>query len=171
VLLVRLRLLPGTRNVCRACSVLGFFPFGSYRKVVVMCWAWLFLAIVLEVAATLCMKLSDGFSRSLPTAAMIVLYALSFWPTAIAMRQLDIAVVYAVWSAVGTAAISLAGVVLFRETVSPLKITAIALIVIGVVALNLSDLGKRPSGNSEKVISPEIASAAAPSAKDVRSHR
>jgi len=117
------------------------------------------------------MKLSDGFSRSLPTAAMIVLYALSFWPTAIAMRQLDIAVVYAVWSAVGTAAISLAGVVLFRETVSPLKITAIALIVIGVVALNLSDLGKRPSGNSEKVISPEIASAAAPSAKDVRSHR
>jgi len=136
-----------------------------------MCWAWLFLAIVLEVAATLCMKLSDGFSRSLPTAAMIVLYVLSFWPTAIAMRQLDIAVVYAVWSAVGTAAISLAGVVLFRETVSPLKITAIALIVIGVVALNLSDLGKRPSGNSEKVISPEIASAAAPSAKDVRSHR
>ena len=31
-----------------------------------MCWLWLFLAIALEVAATVCLKLSDGFSKLVP---------------------------------------------------------------------------------------------------------
>jgi small multidrug resistance pump len=103
-----------------------------------MCWVWLFLAISLEVAATVFMKLSAGFSKFLPTAIMCVLYAVSFVPLAIALKKMDIGVAYAVWSAVGTAMVTLVGVFLFKESVSAMKVVSIALIITGVVSLNLS---------------------------------
>jgi small multidrug resistance pump len=123
-----------------------YVTFHSYRKEVFMCWVWLFLAISLEVAATVFMKLSEGFSRVVPTAIMGVLYAVSFVPLAIALKKMDVGVAYAVWSAVGTAMVTLVGVFLFKESVSALKVVSIALIIAGVVSLNLSSrvIDKRP---------------------------
>ena len=103
-----------------------------------MCWVWLFLAILLEVAATVCLKLSNGFSRFTPTVAMAILYFFSFLPLALALRGMEVAVAYAVWSAVGTAALAIIGIVLFKESVSALKVVSIVLIVVGVISLNLS---------------------------------
>jgi small multidrug resistance pump len=115
-----------------------YVTFNSYRKEVVMCWAWLFLAIALEVAATVFMKLSDGFSRIIPSAIMGVLYALSFVPLAIALKKMEVGTAYAVWSAVGTAMVTVVGVFLFKETVSAMKIISIAMIIVGVVFLSMS---------------------------------
>ncbi len=115
-----------------------YVTFNSYRKEVYMCWLWLFLAIALEVAATVFMKLSDGFSKTVPTVIMGLLYALSFLPLAIALKKMDIAIAYAVWSAVGTAMVTILGMFLFKESVSMLKVGSIALIILGVVFLNLS---------------------------------
>lgn len=106
---------------------------------------WLFLAIVLEVAATVLLKLSDGFSRWVPTAVMAVLYALSFIPMALALRRMDVAIAYAVWSAVGTALITMIGMVVFHESVTPTKMGAIAMIVVGVVVLNVA--GRERAGD------------------------
>lgn len=111
-----------------------------------MCWLWLFLAIVLEVAATVCMKLSDGFHRVTPTALMIALYLASFAPMAWAMRRLEVGIVYAVWSAAGTALITLIGMIVFREQMTLTKMGAIALIVLGVVMLNVATSERPPSG-------------------------
>ena len=83
-----------------------------------MPWMWLYLAIVLEVAATVCMKLSDGCSRAIPSVLMVLLYGVSFFPTAMALRRLDVGMAYAVWSAVGTTLITLIGMVLFNEQMS-----------------------------------------------------
>ena len=112
-----------------------------------MSWLWLFLAIVLEVAATVCLKLSDGCSKTVPTALMALLYALSFIPLALALRHLDVSIVYAVWSAVGTALITLIGFFLFKEVVTPLKLAALTMIVVGVVVLNLSE-GRKSKGTA-----------------------
>lgn len=103
-----------------------------------MCWICLFLAIFLEVAATIFMKLSNGFTRVVPTVAMFVLYGLSFWPMAIVLKHMEIGAVYAIWSAVGTAAVAVLGILVFHEPASALKAVAIALIIAGVVCLNLS---------------------------------
>jgi small multidrug resistance pump len=103
-----------------------------------MYWLWLFLAIALEVAATVCLKLSNGFSKFIPTALMVMLYVSSFFPTAIALRRLEVATVYAVWSAVGTALMTVIGMLVFKEAASPLKFSAIVLIVAGVVCLNVA---------------------------------
>ena len=111
----------------------------SYRKVVVMYWIWLFVAILLEVAATVFMKFSDGFSKLVPTLIMGLLYGISFIPLAIALKRMEVSVAYAVWSAVGTALITVLGMFLFHEKLSMVKIGGIALIILGVVALNLNE--------------------------------
>ena len=103
-----------------------------------MCWIWLFLAIFLEVAATVLMKLSNGLTRTAPTIGMFVLYGLSFIPMTIALKQMEIGTVYAIWSAVGTAVVAVLGVMMFHEQANALKVLAIVLIIAGVVCLDLS---------------------------------
>jgi len=94
-------------------------------------------AIAFEIVATTLLKMSDGFSRLLPSAGTVVGYVLSFVLLALALKSVPVSVAYAIWSAVGTAVIAAIGMVVFKEPVSVLKLGGIALIIIGVVALNL----------------------------------
>lgn len=96
------------------------------------------LAIVLEVVATSCMKLSEGFSKVLPSVLMFVCYGLCFTILAFALKKIELGVVYAVWSGLGTISIAAIGIICFHESASPLKIGAILLIIIGVVILKLN---------------------------------
>jgi multidrug transporter EmrE-like cation transporter len=96
------------------------------------------LAISSEVAATLALKASDGFSRPVPAAIVVVGYALSFWLLALVLKHLSVGTTYAVWSAAGTAVIALIGIVAYGETANVLKIASLALIVVGVVGLNVA---------------------------------
>lgn len=112
-----------------------------------MYWIWLFVAILLEVAATVFMKLSDGFSKLIPTLIMALLYGISFFPLAIALKKMDVSVAYAVWSAVGTALVTMLGIFLFKERISLVKVGAIGLIILGVVALNLTDRSSSAADN------------------------
>lgn len=66
-----------------------------------MCWTWLFLAIFLEVAATILLKLSNGLTGTVPTLGMFVLYGLSFVPMTIALKEMEIGAVYSIWSGWG----------------------------------------------------------------------
>jgi small multidrug resistance pump len=95
-------------------------------------------AIGSEVAATLALKASDGLSRPLPAAIVVVGYALSFWLLALVLKHMSVGTTYAVWSAVGTAAIALVGIVAYGEAANVLKIASLALIVVGVVGLNVA---------------------------------
>ena len=110
-----------------------------------MYWIWLFVAILLEVAATVFLKLSNGFSKLVPTLIMALLYGISFFPLAMALKRMDVSVAYAVWSAVGTALITIMGMFLFHEKISLVKVGAIALIILGVVALNLNERTTAPT--------------------------
>ena len=98
------------------------------------------LAISVEIAATLLLKFSEGFTRWVPTVVALVGYALSFYFLALALRQIPVSVAYAVWSAVGTAVVAVIGFVAFKEPVSLAKIIGVGLIIGGVVLLNLGDL-------------------------------
>ena len=93
-------------------------------------------AISSEVAATLALKHSDGFTQLLPTAIVVLGYGVSFWLLALVLKHLSVGTTYAIWSAVGTAAIALAGIALYGETANFLKIASLALIILGVVGLN-----------------------------------
>ncbi len=101
-------------------------------------WLYLAAAIVMELGGTTCMKLSDGLTRPAPAIAMFGFYGLSFAALTMALKKIDLGVAYAIWSGVGTALIALIGVAFFREPLTALKVLSIALIIFGVVGLNLS---------------------------------
>jgi small multidrug resistance pump len=92
-------------------------------------------AIVSELFGTLGLR---GIARS-PTwwgiALITVAYSVSFFCMAIALRQLNVGVVYAIWSAVGMAAVSVAGAVIFHEHLTGQAIAGMAVIVLGVAIL------------------------------------
>ncbi len=98
---------------------------------------WLFLsaAIVLEVAGTVSMKLSNGFSNTLPSVLLFLFYGASFTCLNFALRTIDVSVAYAIWSAVGLMLVAAIGILLLRESASALKLASIALIVAGVAGL------------------------------------
>jgi small multidrug resistance pump len=97
----------------------------------------LLLAIVSEVVGTVALKASEGFARLGPTLLVVVGYVLTFYFLGLALKQIPLGVAYAIWSGLGTAGAVLAGVLLWRESLSPAGVVGIALIVAGVVILNL----------------------------------
>jgi small multidrug resistance pump len=101
---------------------------------------WFFLAgaIALEVAGTTSMKLSEGFTKLVPSVLLFVFYAASFVALTLALKKIEVSVAYAVWSGVGTALIAAIGILYFREAATVLKFISILLIIVGVVGLNLS---------------------------------
>jgi len=101
-------------------------------------WWLLGLAIVLEVGGTVSMRLSEGFTRPVPSVAIFVFYALSFAVNSFVIRTLGLSTVYAVWSGVGTVVTALIGILYFKEPSTALKLSSIGLIVIGVIGLHAS---------------------------------
>lgn len=111
------------------------------RMIVASMSPWVFLgaAVVSEVAATLALRASDGFTRLAPSLGVAAGYAFAFYMLSLALREMELGVAYAVWSGVGTASIFLIGIVALDESSSPLKVVSLALIVLGVLGLNLVD--------------------------------
>src|SRR5262249_9104537 len=73
-------------------------------------------AIASEVIGTLALKASDGFTRPVPATIVVVGYGVAFWLLALVLKHLSVGTTYAIWSAVGTAAIALIGMVAYCET-------------------------------------------------------
>lgn len=100
-------------------------------------WSFVVLAILFEVAATTSMKLSAGFTKLAPSIAMFVLYAASFSFLTLALKRLEVSTVYATWSGLGTAAIAVVGLLYFQEPMTWAKAGFLALIIVGVVGLQV----------------------------------
>ena len=101
-------------------------------------YVYLAAAILGEITATVSLKLSDGFSRLWPSVLVVVGYALAFTALSRALKLgMPVGVAYAVWSAVGVAAIALIGWRFLGETLNPTMVIGLALIIGGVVTLEL----------------------------------
>jgi small multidrug resistance pump len=98
---------------------------------------YLLLAILAEVTGTTCAKLSEGFTRSLPTVLIFIFYGLSLGFLGLALKKVDLSLAYALWSGLGIVFIASVGIMYFREPVSAMKMISLGLIVVGVVSLNL----------------------------------
>ncbi len=101
--------------------------------------AFLAAAILSEILATLALRASDGFSKLGPTLGAIAGYALAFALLSRALKTIEVGVAYAVWSGVGTAAITVIGILALGESSAALKLIGTGMIVVGVVVLNVSN--------------------------------
>jgi small multidrug resistance pump len=100
-------------------------------------YAMLLVAIVLEVIGTTALQMSQQFTRLGPTVVLVVCYAAAFYCLSITLRVIPVGIAYAIWSALGIVLISMVGVVLFRQKLDLAAILGLALIIAGVLVVNL----------------------------------
>ncbi|MEY9849237.1 multidrug efflux SMR transporter [Streptacidiphilus sp. MAP5-3] len=98
---------------------------------------FLALAISSEICATVSLKYTFGFTRLLPSIVVILGYVASFALLSQALKQIPVSTAYAIWSGAGTAVVAAIGFVFLGEGVNLWKVLGVALIIVGVVALNL----------------------------------
>lgn len=103
-----------------------------------LAWVYLVLAIFTEVAATTCMKLSEGFTYFEPSICIFIFYALSLLFLTLSLKKLELGFAYAAWSGLGTLLIFFIGVGFFHEPITTLKVVSLFLIIFGVMGLKLS---------------------------------
>ncbi len=100
-------------------------------------WLTLLLAITAEVTGTALLKLSDGLSRPGPTALLLAAYACAIALVARVVTVIPLGITYALWSGIGTIAVVAIGTLAYRQVLNMSQLIGIALIVVGVVIVNL----------------------------------
>jgi len=102
-----------------------------------MAWTLLSIAIAAEILGTLSLKASDGLSKLWPSLGVLIGYALAFTLMAISLKKLDVGITYAIWSGVGIIGAAIGGVIFFDQQLSRMTIIGMAIIIVGVVVMNL----------------------------------
>ena len=105
-------------------------------------WILLLLAIGSEVIGTSCLKLSEGFSKPIPTLIVLAAYSTSMLLLSRVVQTIPLGITYALWSGIGIIAIVLVGFLAYKQVPSPGQLMGIATITAGVILVNLS--GKHP---------------------------
>jgi small multidrug resistance pump len=102
-----------------------------------MQYLYLIIAIVAEVIATTSLKSTNGFTRLWPVLVMAAGYGVAFYMLSIIVQTMPLGVVYAMWSGAGIVLVAIAGAIWFNQIPDWPAILGIALIVAGVVIVNL----------------------------------
>lgn len=103
-----------------------------------MTWIILVLAGLFEIVWAVGLKYTNGFTRLWPSVITAGGMIASFWLLALAMKTLPLGTAYAVWVGIGTIGAFVAGIVLFGESASWLRIASVTFIMLGLVGLKLS---------------------------------
>lgn len=99
-------------------------------------WVLLFVAIVAEVIATSTLKATEGFTRLWPSVVVVVCYETAFILLSLSLKKIPVGIVYAVWSGVGVALITVVAWVFLDQTLDPAGLLGIGLIVAGGGVIN-----------------------------------
>jgi len=101
-------------------------------------WIWLVAAILSEVGATLTLKATDGFTRLGPGLLVVAGYSFAFFALSRALaRGMPVGTAYAIWAAVGIALIAVLGVFIYGERLTLIQSGGLALVLVGVIAIEL----------------------------------
>lgn len=100
-------------------------------------WGLLLVAGLLEVVWAVGMKSTEGFTRLWPSVIVTVIALASFWLLGLAMKVLPVGTAYAVWVGIGAVGAAIAGMLIYQEPATALRLACIALILAGVVGLKL----------------------------------
>lgn len=104
-----------------------------------MSWLILFLAGLFEVVWAVGLKYTEGFTKLTPSLVTLAAMGASFYLLSVALRTLPLGAAYAVWVGIGALGTAIAGIMLFHEAVTPLKLVSLMLVIAGIVGLKLSN--------------------------------
>lgn len=113
--------------------------------------SWIFVgaAILLEIVGTTCTKLSEGLTKVGPSALMLACYCGTCILIALAVKRLEIGIVYAIWCGLGISIMTLIGIFIFDELSNPPKLIGIALILAGTLILELLPFTQESTSSQE----------------------
>ena len=100
-------------------------------------WILLAVAITAEVTASALLPRAEGFTNPLWTAVVLAGYGLGIWLLTLIVKSMPVSVAYAIWAGLGTAAVAVIGWLWLGEAMNPVKAISVAMIVAGVIGLNL----------------------------------
>lgn len=100
-------------------------------------WVFLAIAIVGEVIATSALKSSDGFTKLLPSAVVVLGYAFAFYFLSLALKSIPVGIAYAAWAGLGIVLVAAIAWFLHGQKLDSWAFLGIGLIVAGVAVLNL----------------------------------
>jgi small multidrug resistance pump len=95
-------------------------------------------AIVIEVGATALLPKAEGFTNPGWAAVVLAGYGISIWMLTVVVKQMPVSVAYALWAGAGTALVAVVGLLFLGEHLNWVKAASLAMIVAGVVGLNLA---------------------------------
>ena len=102
-----------------------------------MAYLYLAIAIVAEVVATSALKASESFTKPLPNLLVVAGSGVAFYFLSVCLRSIKVGVVYAIWSGLGIVLVTAAAAVVYKQVPDRWAIFGMALIVAGVLVLNL----------------------------------
>ncbi len=105
-----------------------------------MAWIYLIIAGFLEIVWAFFMKKSMGFTLLVPSVITIITMVISFGLLSLAMRTLPLGTAYAVWVGIGAFGAFVLGVVLLGEALTPMRVAAAGLIVLGIILMKVSSM-------------------------------
>lgn len=100
-------------------------------------FAYLAIAIISEVIATSALKASEEFTRLIPSLVVVIGYGVSFYFLALVLRTIPVGLAYAIWSGLGIVLVTIIGVILYKQIPDTAALTGMALIIAGVVVINV----------------------------------
>lgn len=100
-------------------------------------WLFLGISVLAEVVATSSLKASEGFSKPLPSIAVVIGYTVAFYFLSLTLKSIPLGVAYAVWAGAGVVLVSLVGLLFYEQKLDPAAAIGMGLIVTGVVVLNV----------------------------------
>ena len=98
----------------------------------------LLFAVFFEVMATMLLPVSKNFTKPLPTALLLVGYAMAFYCLALVSQRLPLGIIYATWSGLGVFFVSLLSYIFFQQVLNITVIVGMVFIVVGVSLVNLT---------------------------------
>lgn len=102
-----------------------------------MSWALLGIAGLLEIAFAYSMKSSEGFTRLIPGLLTVATGLSSVFLLSLSLRTLPVGTGYAVWTGIGAAGTAVLGMALLGDSVAPMRVLCLVLILAGVIGLKL----------------------------------
>ena len=102
-----------------------------------MAWVFLLVAGVLEVGWAYGLKVSEGFSKPIPSVLTVIGMILSFLALSQAVRDLPLGTAYAIWTGIGAVGTVIVGILIFREPADLARMICVGLIIAGVIGLRV----------------------------------
>jgi quaternary ammonium compound-resistance protein SugE len=103
-----------------------------------MAWTYLLIAGLFEIGWAIGLKYTEGWTRLWPSVLTLAAMVVSMFLLAQAVRTIPVGTGYAIWTGIGAVGTAALGIVLFSESIAPMRLVCIGLIVAGIIGLRLT---------------------------------